>query len=185
MKLSEFPALVVNGIKKEQFPNFLWNAVCGKLFQGNTKWPFKILCLPVRLKCFIMIFPYKLRKYGRQNILAIKYGLPVFFLILSVFRQTIYWWKTSSHLVFDLSNLTITTSSCTTCAEVAVAPLVALCTDGSSASLWGCMVVSSDPVCSDFNFWEMLCLSGILHSAYVHGVVAPCSVQLCCRCTWF
>lgn len=162
---------------------FLWNAVTEKLFQGNTEWPFKNVLFAVRLKCFIMIFIYKLRippppppppPWSCQSVLTHNL-LAENFKLFSIRSE---------------QPNCITTSSCSTSAEVAVVPIVTLCTDDSSALLWGCTVVLSDPVCSAFNFWEMLCFCGMLHSALQIAYVCvwsscTCSAQLYCSCTWF
>lgn len=101
--------------------------------------------------------------------------------MLPVFCQTVYWWKTSGHSVFDELPHYATASSCITCADVAVAPVVTLCTDDSSALLWGCTVVLSDPVCSAFEFWAVLCLWGALLSADCMCVYV--SVWSSCTCS--
>lgn len=171
-------------------------------FQKSAKWPFSSALFAVSLKCFIKIFICKVRKYAGQNILAIKNGLLVLHILhqmLPVFCQTIYWWKTS-HSVFDESPRCATASSCITCAEVAVAPVVTPCSDDSFALLWGCTVVLFDPVCSALEFWAVLsfgdlfilliaCVCVWICGAVAH-VLPGCAVgvhdfsYLCSLCNW-
>lgn len=54
--------------------------------------------------------------------------------------------------MFDESPHCAAASSCITCAEVAVAPVVTLCNGDSSVLLWGCTAVLSAPVCSALEF---------------------------------
>lgn len=118
-----------------------------------------------------MIFIYKVRKYAGQNILAIKNGLLVphiLHLMLPVLWQTIYWWKTWGHSVFDESPHCVNASSCITCAEVAVAPVVTL-------HWFFCFAVRLDS-CS-FSLFVLL-----LTSEQCCAFGEFCSLQIACVC---